>query len=118
MLPFATLRGETEEAQDEARQRLWFWVAMGGIVLFLVLGFGMLLLLQNSVTFVLASSIALLGVVLMFYHIGDRALAFTLLLGATAFALIAGCEIFYLKDVFADGDYLRMNTKSCSNKTI
>jgi YYY domain-containing protein len=54
-------------------------------------------------------NIAVAGLILLFYTIGDRAQAFTLLLGATAFTLVAGCEVFYLRDVFAD-NYPRMNT--------
>ncbi|MBV9232213.1 MAG: hypothetical protein JOZ18_23085, partial [Chloroflexi bacterium] len=54
-------------------------------------------------------SVAALGALLMFYHIGDRSHAFTLLLGAIAFGLVAACEIFFLRDVFVDS-YPRMNT--------
>ena len=41
-----------------------------------------LVFMKNSITFVLAASIALLGSVLVFVHLGDRSHAFTLLLGA------------------------------------
>jgi uncharacterized membrane protein len=43
------------------------------------------------------------------YQLRDRPRAFTLLLGTLAFALVAGCEVLFLKDVFA-GNYPRMNT--------
>jgi len=66
-------------------------------------------LIQNSTTLVIMGTIAIIAGILLFYHIEDRAHAFTLLLGGLAFALIAGCEIFFLKDVFAD-QYPRMNT--------
>jgi YYY domain-containing protein len=72
--------------------------------------FAILVFLPNSPTFVVGISFAILGVVLMCYHRRDRSHAFALLLGATAFALVAGCEIFYLKDAFADSQYDRMNT--------
>jgi uncharacterized membrane protein len=54
-------------------------------------------------------TIAIIAVVLLFYHIEDRSHAFTLLLGGLAFGLVATCEIFFLRDVFAD-QYPRMNT--------
>jgi YYY domain-containing protein len=68
-----------------------------------------LLLLRNSSTFVAAGVICALGVVLLLNRLQDRSLAFTLLLGSLAFALIAGCEVLFLKDVFAD-NFPRMNT--------
>src|SRR5439155_26130168 len=63
-----------------------------------------------SATFVAAGSIAALGCIALFYSLRDRSQAFILLLGSTAFALVAVCEVFFLKDVFAGGDFLRMNT--------
>lgn len=69
-----------------------------------------LLLVAHSTTFVVSSSLALLGAVLFFYHLRNRAHSFALLLGLVAFALVAACEIVYLRDVFADGEYERMNT--------
>ncbi len=71
----------------------------------LMLGF-----VPNSATFVIGSDFAILGVMLMCYHCRDRSHAFVLLLGATAFALVAGCEIFFLKDAFAATELDRMNT--------
>ncbi len=68
-----------------------------------------LIILRNSDTFVAAGIICGLGVVLLLNRLQDRSLAFTLLLGSLAFALIAGCEVLFLKDVFADS-YPRMNT--------
>lgn len=68
-----------------------------------------LLVVPNSTTLVTFGSVAAIGVVLLFYHIDDRAHAFALFLGALAFALVAGCEVIFLKDVFADS-LPRMNT--------
>jgi uncharacterized membrane protein len=65
--------------------------------------------LPNSATFVVAGSITALGVLAILYNLRHRSLAFTLLLGTIAFGLVAICEIFFLKDVFA-GNYPRMNT--------
>ena len=70
----------------------------------------LLLFLPNSLTFVVFANGALFGVLLAFYHLDDRAQAFTLFIGALAFALVAGCEILFLKDVFATSVDLRMNT--------
>nr|BBH95551.1 hypothetical protein KTA_37500 [Thermogemmatispora argillosa] len=83
-------------------QWLSFWVIA-------LLGLVALLLVRNSGTFVAAGALAAVGAVLVLSHLRDRALAFTLLLGSLAFALVAGCEVFYLRDVFADS-YPRMNT--------
>ncbi|RAQ95153.1 DUF2298 domain-containing protein [Thermogemmatispora tikiterensis] len=83
-------------------QWLSFWVIA-------LLGLATLLLMRNSGTFVAAGALAAVGAVLVLSHLRDRALAFTLLLGSLAFALVAGCEVFYLRDVFADS-YPRMNT--------
>ncbi len=78
----------------------------------------------NSTTFVAGSSLAVLGTMLLIYNLRHRAQSFALLLGALAFALVAVCEIVFLKDVFAgkplspptslfgfyDGTAQRMNT--------
>jgi len=67
------------------------------------------LLIPNSITLVVMGTIAIIAMILLFYHIEDRSHAFILLLGGFAFALVAGCEVFFLKDVFAN-QYPRMNT--------
>lgn len=66
-------------------------------------------ILRNSETFLLVGLIDVFGAALTLYHLRDRAQSFALLLGTTAFFLIALCEVFYLKDVFADS-LPRMNT--------
>ncbi len=65
--------------------------------------------LRNSATLVVAGIITVLGIAVVLYQLHDRPRAFTLLLGTVAFALVAGCEVLFLKDVFA-GNYPRMNT--------
>ncbi len=82
---------------------IWFGVLLVIDLLFL-------LLLPNSLTFVVFANGALFGVLLAFYHLEDRAQAFTLFVGALAFALVAGCEMLFLKDVFVNSIDLRMNT--------
>ncbi len=66
-------------------------------------------LIRNSATLMVTGIIAVLGVASVLYQLRDRPRAFVLLLGTVAFALVAGCELFFLKDVFA-GNYPRMNT--------
>ncbi len=107
LISFSMLRGNTTQIEPVTTRRSWWpYVALGVIAIVELLT---LMLMKNSITFVLAASIALLGAVLVFIHIGDRAHAFTLLLGAVAFALVAFCEVLFLKDVFADS-FPRMNT--------
>ncbi len=65
--------------------------------------------LRNSATLVVAGIITMLGIAAVLYQLRDRPRAFTLLLGTVAFALVAGCEVFFLRDVFA-GNFPRMNT--------
>ncbi len=69
-----------------------------------------LALTPSSASLIIGWCLAATGATLMLYHIRDRSQAFTLLLGASAFTIIAGCEIFFLKDVFSGGPALRMNT--------
>ncbi len=84
-------------------------LALTSIGMVMVLEFALLIFMRNGLTFVLAATIALLGAILVFVHLGDRPHAFTLLLGAVAFALVAFCEVLFLKDVFANV-VPRMNT--------
>ena len=105
LIAFARLRGGTSQTAD----RRWVRYAVVGIVGVMVLELLLLLFMKNGTTFVLAESITLIGAVLVFVNIGDRSQAFALLLGTVAFALIAFCEVLFLKDVFADS-YPRMNT--------
>lgn len=97
-------------AQDERPQvgRLRLSLFVGVVIVGAIL-VGCIILLPSDLTFVVTASIALTGVLLLVVVSEDRARAFTLLLGAAAFALIALCEIFFLKDVFASS-YPRMNT--------
>ena len=98
-----------EPATTDTSVRRWFSGAVLSIWGIALTGLLALLILRNSATFVAAGAICALGVVLLLHRLRDRSLAFTLLLGSLAFCLIAGCEIFFLKDVFADS-YPRMNT--------
>ena len=109
LFAFSLLRGNTTDVPQRPNTRrntVWPFIVIGIVAVVELLT---LLLMKNGITFVLAASIALLGAVLVFVHLGDRAHAFTLFLGAVAFALVAFCEILFLKDVFADS-YPRMNT--------
>jgi len=87
------------------------WLNRGTVGVAFVIGVGLIAIfvMQNSLTFVVTGGIAVFGAMLVFYHLRERSRAFTLLLGAVAFGLIAATEIFFLKDVFAD-NFPRMNT--------
>ena len=93
-----------------SKQLILLLLVAAGISLFLLGCLAILTVFPAYTTCLAGLSLALVGVVLLFYHIENRAHAFTLLLGTVAFTIIAGCEIFYLKDVFADGSSQRMNT--------
>lgn len=88
-----------------------FWVPAGivAVVVLVLAGVVTMILRPSLETFVAAATITVVAIIVLFYNIGDRSHAFVLLLGALAFALIAGCEVIFLKDVFA-GNYPRMNT--------
>jgi YYY domain-containing protein len=104
---------EDERSQQEDVERSpvenWLWQLTYVIVLF-VAAIVLLLFLPNSLTLVVFGSGAALGVLLMLNYLEERAQAYTLLLGALAFALVAGCEVFFLRDVFAAQDLPRFNT--------
>ena len=103
---FATSASAGAYAGDEG---LGAWVrraitSKGVLYILLLLGAVLIMaaILRNSETFLVAGIIDVFGAALTLYHLRDRAQAFTLLLGTTAFFLIALCEVFFLKDVFAD----------------
>ncbi len=87
------------------------WLDMRVISVVLIVGAALLAfaVVKNGLTFVVAFTIAALGVALALYHLHDRPRAFTMLLGAAAFGLVALTEIVFLRDVFA-GSFPRMNT--------
>ena len=95
----------------DGRLRLpaWLPVPILGQVLILVVALLMLVVMKNSLWFVVTFVITALGVEQTLMHLHDRPRAFTLLLGTVAFALVAMTEVVYLRDVFA-GSFPRMNT--------
>jgi YYY domain-containing protein len=94
-----------QKQADNSAQKVVFSISIALLLVDILL----ILFVFNSITLVVMGTIAAIAAVLLFYHIEDRAHAFTLMLGGLAFALIAGCELFFLKDVFVD-QYPRMNT--------
>jgi YYY domain-containing protein len=102
---------ETDGEQTTVQKRVTRIPHLGfmGVALVMVAGLLTLIFLKNSTTLVVAGTITLFGVMLVLANLDDRAQAFTLLLGTVAFALVALCEVIFLKDVFA-GNYPRMNT--------
>jgi uncharacterized membrane protein len=87
------------------------WLDMRVISAVFIIAAALLILfiMKNGLTFIVAGSIAALGAIAVLYHVHDRPRAFTLLLGAVAFGLVALTEVVFLKDVFAASDP-RMNT--------
>jgi YYY domain-containing protein len=106
LFSLSSMFGIADDEMAHARRAKIELIALGCFILICLI---LLVVMQNSLTFLVATTIALAAVILLIYNIGDRAHAFTLLLGALAFTLIAGCEIFFLRDVFA-GNFPRMNT--------
>src|SRR5256884_1452744 len=98
-----------DELQSPTRYKRWLNKPVVSLLLIIVAVLIIFFVLRNSATFVVAGSITALGVLAILYNLRHRSLAFTLLLGTVAFGLVAICEIFFLKDVFA-GNYPRMNT--------
>jgi YYY domain-containing protein len=113
--PFFTRSGANlalaeEISTSSVTRRSWFNKGVVSVLLVICAALLTLLVLRNSATFVVTSGIAALGCIALLYSLRDRSQAFILLLGSVAFALVAVCEVFFLKDVFAGGDFLRMNT--------
>ncbi len=77
---------------------------------YLLVSLAILIFIPSYATLASGCCIAVTGAILVLYHIRNRSQAFALLLGASAFLIIAGCEVFFLKDVFSGGSALRMNT--------
>jgi uncharacterized membrane protein len=99
-------------AQEEPHTARFRWsdIRLIGLAITLIVAMLVLRFLPNSLTFVVTGGLAAITAILALYHLKERERAFALLLGAVACALVAFCEIIFLKDVFADSDYLRMNT--------
>lgn len=87
----------------------WRDMRVIGLLATLVLGLVVLLVLKNSATFVVTGGLAAIGSILTLYHLKERERSFTLLLGSVACALVAFCEIIFLRDVFVN-QVPRMNT--------
>lgn len=109
LTPPSTNNGLTSTAAVRTTGMDWRDIRFLGLVITLLAAVFLLVLLKNSVTFVVTGSLAALGAILTLYHLKERERAFILLLGATACALVAFCEIIFLRDVFAD-QVPRMNT--------
>jgi YYY domain-containing protein len=88
----------------------WCDLRVMGSLATLLVGLLLLLVLKNSLTFVVTGGLAAIGSILVLYHLKERERAFILLLGAAACALVAFCEVVFLRDVFAGTVDLRMNT--------
>jgi YYY domain-containing protein len=111
--PIADSENHFHDTQTQTRKRFALpdWLDLRVISAVVVLGVALIsfAILKNGLTFAVAFTIAALGAALALYHLQDRPRAFTMLLGALAFGLVAMTELIFLKDVFA-GSYPRMNT--------
>lgn len=87
----------------------WKDMRVVGLIGTLLVGLIALVFLKNSLTFVVTGSLAAMGSILTLYHLKERERSFILLLGSVACALVAFCEIVFLRDVFVD-QVPRMNT--------
>jgi YYY domain-containing protein len=80
------------------------------LIALLLMDLCVVFLVPNSTTLLVISNITIFAILLALHHMDDRSHAFVLILGGLAFALVAGCEIFYMRDTFDGGEYQRMNT--------
>jgi uncharacterized membrane protein len=107
--PFEEEKSKTAEPLIAAGP-VWLNGRFIAVLITLIVALIVLLLLKNSVTFVVTAGLAAIAATLTLHHLPERSRAFLLLLGAVALALIAFCEVIYLKDAFADTIDFRMNT--------
>ena len=114
--PGAVVAQKTAPALDEEEIESWSASGLGwrdvriiGLLATLLLGLIVLLLMKNSLTFVVTGGLAMIGAILTLYHLRERERSFILLLGSVACALVAFCEVIFLRDVFVD-QVPRMNT--------
>ncbi len=109
MPTISPLPGNGRSSEDNTVRRSYWDMRLIVVLIILAVGLVTLVVMKNSLTFVVTGSIAAVGTMLVLTNLRDRPRAFTILLGTVAFALVAICEVFYLKDVFAD-NFPRMNT--------
>ncbi len=107
---------DVEDVESEPLEMLgtgglhWLDMRVIGVLATLLVGIVVLLVLKNSLTFVVTGGLAAIGAILAIYHLHERERSFILLVGAVACALVAFCEVIFLRDVFAGGVDMRMNT--------
>ena len=94
---------------DQDNYLSWSFIGILTGLGFVLLGLICQFISPNNATLFITLGITLTALVVVLQHINDRAHAFTLFLGALAFALIVGSEVFYLRDVF-EASNPRMNT--------
>lgn len=109
--PAASGQTDTQNQSGDKPEKYIAWSFLGTLLGLGFIAIGLICQVvspQNATLFV-ALGIVFIALVIITQHIHDRTLAFAIFLGAIAFALIAGCEVVFLRDVFADNDP-RMNT--------
>jgi uncharacterized membrane protein len=100
---------EEEQEQLSLAGLNWRDMRVIGLAGTLLVSLVVLLVLKNGSTFVVTGALAAIGSILALYHLKERERSFILMLGAVACALVAFCEVIFLRDVFAD-QVPRMNT--------
>ncbi|MEO9028736.1 MAG: DUF2298 domain-containing protein [Ktedonobacteraceae bacterium] len=104
LLLVSFLRSKQQSSLKEGRNvhMQWLDLRLLGLLATLLVGIIVHLLVGRSYTLVAALGLVGFGSTLILYHLKNRSLVFTILLGATAFALVAFCEVIVLKDPRGD----------------
>ncbi len=109
-----------QQAPEDAREDALHYAPLGPIdvtlplVMWTLLGLTLALALVYLAPTLLVAVLCLLGIVgcglLAYRRLNQPGLAFALILAGTGLALVAVCELLYLRDVFDHGELFRMNT--------
>jgi uncharacterized membrane protein len=109
-----------EQEPEETRQDALHYAPLGPLdvtlplVMWTLLGLTLALALVYLAPTLLVTVLCLVGIVgcgiLAYRRLNQPGMAFTLMLAGTGLALVATCELIYLRDVFDHGELFRMNT--------
>jgi uncharacterized membrane protein len=109
-----------QQEPEDARQDALHYAPLGPmdvtlpLVMWTLLGLTLALALVYLAPTLLVVVLCLLGIVgcglLVYRRLNQPGLAFALILVGTGLALVAVCELLYLRDVFDHGELFRMNT--------
>lgn len=109
-----------EQLPEDAREDALHYAPLGPVdvtlplVMWTLLGLTLALALVYLAPTLLVAVLCLVGIVgcgiLAYRRLNQPGLAFALMLAGTGLALVATCELVYLRDVFDHGELFRMNT--------